>query len=73
MIVLQVGDIIRGSAPNPNLYIWLIVAVIGVIALIVIGSLISRRSRPRTAADIQQYSAGFSAGPAGLRAPAGAS
>ena len=58
MIILQVGDIIRGTAPNPQLYLWLVIAVIGVIALIVIGSVISRRSRPQTAADVQQYSSG---------------
>jgi hypothetical protein len=56
MIILQVGDIIRGTAPNPHLYLWLVLAVIGVIALIVVGMLISRRSRPQTAADVQQYS-----------------
>jgi len=57
MILLQVGDIIRGQTFNPNTYYYIGAAtIVAVTIFILIGTYISRRNRPRTAADIQAYS-----------------
>jgi c-di-GMP-binding flagellar brake protein YcgR len=56
-MLLQTGAIL-GRELTPEITLLFLLGVLGVIALIVIGALLSRRNRPRTAADVQKYSSG---------------
>jgi len=56
MILLQAGDLFRGADPNSRMIIYFGIALLGVVGLILVGALLSRRNRPRSAAENQQYS-----------------
>jgi c-di-GMP-binding flagellar brake protein YcgR len=43
---------------DTRITLYFIAGIVGVIAVIVVGAILSRRSRPRTAADVQKYSSG---------------
>lgn len=58
MILLQTGDLYRGANPNPNMIIYFAAGVVGVVALLLIGALISRGRAPRSAASLQRYNSG---------------
>jgi c-di-GMP-binding flagellar brake protein YcgR len=59
MILLQAGgDIFRGANPGTSMLYYFGFAILGVVALILIGAVLSRRRAPRTDAEIQQYSRG---------------
>jgi hypothetical protein len=59
MILLQAGgDIFRGATPNTSMLYYFGFALLGVVSLILIGAMLSRRRRPRTDAEVQQYSSG---------------
>jgi c-di-GMP-binding flagellar brake protein YcgR len=55
-ILLQTGDIFRGASPDSRMILYFGIALVGVVALILVGAMLSRRSRARTPAEIQQYS-----------------
>jgi c-di-GMP-binding flagellar brake protein YcgR len=55
-ILLQAGDIFRGANPDSHMILYFGIALVGVVVLILIGAMLSRRSRARTPAEIQQYS-----------------
>jgi c-di-GMP-binding flagellar brake protein YcgR len=57
MMLLQTGAILNREL-TPEIMFYFLLGVLVIIVLIVIGALRSRRNRPRTAADIQQYSSG---------------
>ena len=56
MILLQAGDLFGGANPNSRMIIYFGIALLGVVGLILVGALLSRRNRPRSAAENQQYS-----------------
>jgi hypothetical protein len=59
MILLQAGgDIFRSANPSTSMLYYFGFALLGVVALILIGAMLSRRRAPRTDAEIQQYSSG---------------
>jgi hypothetical protein len=72
MILLQTGDIFRGDNPGSRMFIYFGLALLGVVVLILVGAFLSRRNRPRSAVEIQQYSSGVfrrAAKAMGLAAP----
>jgi c-di-GMP-binding flagellar brake protein YcgR len=56
MILLQTGDLYRPVNPDPNMIIYFAAGLAGVVALLLLGALISRRRTPRSAVELQQYS-----------------
>jgi hypothetical protein len=59
MILLQAGgDIFRSATPNTSMIYYFGFALLGVVALILIGAMLNRRRQPRTDAEVQQYSSG---------------
>ena len=60
MILLQAGgDIFRSANPSTSMLYYFGFALLGRrVSLILIGAMLSRRRRPRTDAEIQQYSSG---------------
>jgi c-di-GMP-binding flagellar brake protein YcgR len=58
MILLQAGDLYRSANPNPDMILYFGAALVGVVALLFIGALISRRRAPRSDAELQRYNSG---------------
>ncbi len=60
MILLQTDFTpLRETNITSDMIIYFGIGVVVVIALIVVGAILSRRSRPRTASDVQRYSSGI--------------
>ena len=57
-VLLQSGDIFRGANPDSRMILYFGIAVLVVVGLILVGALLSRRSRLRTPEEIQQFSSG---------------
>jgi c-di-GMP-binding flagellar brake protein YcgR len=58
MILLQAGDIFRSANPDGRMLWYFAIAVVVVVTLLFVGAMLSRRSRARSPAEIQQYSSG---------------
>ena len=59
MILLQAGgDIFRSATPSTSMLYYFGFSLLGVVSLILIGAMLSRRRRPRSDAEAQQYSSG---------------
>jgi c-di-GMP-binding flagellar brake protein YcgR len=54
MILLQTGEILRTT--DPRMIVAFVVAILVLAVFLVIGALIARRARPRTAADVERFS-----------------
>ena len=73
MILLQSGGVFYGVVvADPNMFLYFALGFAGIVALLLVASLINRRRTPRTATDLQHYNSGVfkrTAKSLGLRDP----
>jgi c-di-GMP-binding flagellar brake protein YcgR len=58
MILLQTGDLYRGANPDPSMILYFALGLAGVVVLLLVAALISRRRAPRSEAELQRYNSG---------------